>query len=617
MREFQLARYLRKWWWVIALLSALSGIVFYSYVSSKQTYKAKVLIEFTNSKASEGLYPTGDSIDVNEIKSSSVILSALESIGRNDSVDSVRKRTNISAIISDEDSAIQAAKWDKGEAYEFFPTQYIISYETAKGESSSDARRVLEAIVDSYVQLYSTKYISLTKIPNNVESLQNLNYDYIEWAEIIDSFITSAKDYLSTMKDRAKTFRASSSGYSFQDLYNEYNIVSSIYLPSLYSIILTNHVTTDPQLLISRYEYRKSQNELALKNYQEALAIVEVMLDNYSEKNSEMMSYQQGDGENASGSNSTTILNSIIRPENFSEDLNTYDSVLNRYIRVRSDIQQKQADNEYCEYVFSAFREEDGRTLIYSTDQDEIDQVEALIDFIHSRLEKLDKLLNLTAAEHLSVETMKNIKVRSTVNVRETVNVKLYTVLIVAVFFIFGVLVAVVLGRSLDFVDYHFYTDSATGLPNHMRCDSEISQYEKKTLPVPFTVAAISLSNMNEINTAVGRDGGNEILRLFATMIKSSASTFGFVAYNGSLNFMCLFAGCDETRAIYFRNVLKRAVAEFNQAGHGVAIRYKLSSATATETRPKTIRELISQAMSQLRLGKEIIAEEEEDYGLK
>ncbi|MGX8685854.1 MAG: hypothetical protein ACSW73_03405, partial [Spirochaetales bacterium] len=112
MREFQIARYLRKWWWIIALLSALSGIVFYTAISSRQTYKAKVLIEFTNSKASEGLYPTGDKIDVNEIKSSSVILAALEDIGRNESVDSVRKRTSITAIISDEDAAIQAAKWD-------------------------------------------------------------------------------------------------------------------------------------------------------------------------------------------------------------------------------------------------------------------------------------------------------------------------------------------------------------------------------------------------------------------------------------------------------------------------------------------------------------------------
>ena len=136
MREFQIARYLRKWWWIIAILSALSGVLFYSFVSSKQTYKAKTMIEFTNSRASEGLYPTGDKIDVNEIKSSSVILSALESLGRTDSVDSVRKRTTITPIISDEDSAIQAAKWEKGEAYEIFPTQYILTYESLKNSSA-------------------------------------------------------------------------------------------------------------------------------------------------------------------------------------------------------------------------------------------------------------------------------------------------------------------------------------------------------------------------------------------------------------------------------------------------------------------------------------------------
>jgi GGDEF domain-containing protein len=412
------------------------------------------------------------------------------------------------------------------------------------------------------------------------------------------------------MKEKAKNFRSSSSGYSFQDLYNEYNLISTVYLPSLYSLILTNHVTTDPELLISRYEYRKSQNDLALKNYKEALAVVESMLENYSEKNSEMMVYQQGGEDSNSGSTSPTILNSIIKPDNYSEDLNTYDSVLNRYIRIRSDIQQKEADNEYCEFVFSAFRVDESNTLVFSVNPIEIEQVESLIVFIESKLRTLDKLLNLTAAEHLNVETMKNIKVRSTVNVKETVNVKLYTVLIVAVFFIFGVLIAIVLGRSLDFVDYHFYTDTATGLPNHMKCDSEIGQYDKKTLPIPFTVVVIALSNMNEINAAVGRDGGNEVLRVLANMIKESAESFGFVAYNGSLNFMGLFAGCDETRATYFKNVLKRAVAEFNLAGHGVSIRYKISSSTATEHKSRTVRELISTSMSQLRLEKEVIAEE-------
>ena len=116
MREFQLSRYLRKWWWLIAVLSILSGVVFFSIVSSRQTYKASMMIEFTNPEAKNGLYPSGDSIDVEEIKSSAVIWNALESLGRNDSVDSVRRRTSVSAVGSAEDSARQTAQRTSGES---------------------------------------------------------------------------------------------------------------------------------------------------------------------------------------------------------------------------------------------------------------------------------------------------------------------------------------------------------------------------------------------------------------------------------------------------------------------------------------------------------------------
>lgn len=621
MKEFQLSRYIRKWWWLIAVFSIISGIVFYLAVSSNQTYKAQTLIEFTNPEAKDGLYPTGDSIDVQEIKSSAVIWNALESINRNDSVDSVRKRTSISAVISDEDSARQAAQWAKGNSYQFFPTKYIVSYESTKHKSASNAQEVVEAIVDSFLNTYSTKYMSVSQVPNSVESLQNLNYDYIEWAEIIDSFIQSDRDYLKSIIDTGTTFRSSASGYSFQDLYNEYNLIYTIYLPSLYSLILKNHVTSDPDLLISRYQYRKNQNTLAIKNYTEALEVAENMLSSYEKKNEDTMLYHWGSDTTETGLLQSSGNNYVVRSvyknsdENVSKASNTYDTVLQRYITLRAAIEERQEDNEYCNYVFSAFKDDRNRT-IYSVDQDAVRQVEELIRFIEGRLRVLDKLMSVTASEHIQREVMKNLMVRSTVNVKETVNVKLYTALIVVVFFIFGVTVAVVLGRSLDFVEYHFYTDTTTDLPNRMRCDNEIKQYGNKMLPVPFTVVVISLTNMNDINAVVGRDAGNEVLRVFATHIRDSAEQFGFVGYNGSLTFMGLFPSCDGARATFFSNVLKRSVADFNRGEHGVVIRYKLANATATENSPRTIRELVSMAMSQLRIENVVVAEEEATPGI-
>ena len=612
MKEFQLSRYLRKWWWIIAVLSVLSGLVFYILIASKQTYKAQTMIEYSNEQATDGLYPSGDKIDVEEIRSSSVIWNALDSIDRSDSVDLIRRRISISPVISDQDSALQAAKWDKGEEYEFFPTQYIISYESEKGGNASDSRRILEAIVDSYIQTVSSKYMSESEIPNSVKSLRNLNYDYLEWAEVIDSFIETDMDYLSSMIDKEPTYRSSQSGYSFQDLYNEYNLIHKVYLPTLYALILENHVTLNSELLIARYQYRKDQNNLAIKNYEEALAVTETIIENYSDKNQESISFLWGSNssDTSQGIGENSVLNTIIRDDKKASETNTYDNALDRYILLRSELENRIIDNMYCDYVFSAFLGED-ISEASNPDESIVSQIESIISFIENKLVVIDRLMNITTSEYLTIEAMRNIKVLSTAHVSETVNVKLYTALIVVVFFIFGVTIAVVIGRSLDFVEYHFYTDSTTDMPNRMACDNEIKQYEKKALPIPFTCVVITLTNIKDINAVVGHEGGNEVLRVFADQIKGCAADFGFVGYNGSLNFMGLFPSCDHSRMVYFRNLLIRSVAEFNRGEHGVVIKFKLAGATATAESPHTIRELVSMAMSQLRIEKEIIAETE------
>lgn len=615
MREFQLVRYLRRWWWLIAVVSAISGILFYSFISSRQTYRAQTMIEFTNVQAEEGLYPSGDAIDVQEIRSSSVISNALASIGVDSGVDSVRSRVSIAESLTDEQKAIQTVKWNNGEAYEVFPTQYIITYTSSRQESSTDARRILEAIVDSYIQLYSEKYVSISKVPNSVESLQNLNYDYIEWAEIIDEFIKLDRDYLQKMKGMRTEYRSSITGYSFQDLYNEYNLIYSVYLPSLYSTILNYHVTRNRELLTARYQYRIDQNNLNIKTYEESLILVTEMINSYTDKNHDTMDYhwrseQEENDANSGAQGNRYVLGQVYDFEgrqNYKPEEITYDSVMQRYINLRGDISLKEIDNDYCNYVLSSFVNAHGEAS-----ESQVKEVEDLISLIESKLKTLDKLLTATAAEHSEVETIRNVRVRSTVDVGEMTNVKLYTMMIVVVFFVFGIVGAIVVGRSLDFVDYRFYTDPSTDLPNRMRCDMEIEKYSKKVLSFPFTCIVITLTNMNEINAAVGRDAGNETLRLFADYIKECAEDYGFVGYNGGLQFLGIFPDCSKERSTFYQNLLLRTVGEFNRGGHGVRIRYKLAAITASEDTPLSMRELLSSTMQQLRLTKEVTFEDEQ-----
>ena len=615
MKDFQLSRYLKTWWWVIALASALAGILLFLFMSSRQTYRAQTMIEFTNERASEGLYPTGKEIDVQEIRSSTVISYALESIGESRSVDEVRACIGIKESISEEEEAIRTAKWTSGETYDDFPTKYIISYTSARGETATEAQRILEAVIDSYIRLYSEKYVSIAKVPTSIESLQNLNYDYIEWADIVDEYIKQNRDYLQTMKGAWPNFRSSRTGYSFQDIYNEYNLVYTSDLPSLYAEILNGHLSADPDMLVTRFRNRIDQNNLVIRNCEEDILLIEQMIKNYTEKNRDTMDYHwkvavSGDGEAAStdalGNN--YVLGTVYdfeHRDNYSSEETTYDSIINHYVRLRSEIVKRTLDNEHSEKYLEAFAgtnaKPDGKAEAAAR---------ALISRIEERLEELDAIMLETAAEHSEVETVRNVRIRSTVNVDETMNIKLYTLLIVLLFFVFGTVGAVIIGRSLDFVEYHFYTDSSTGMPNRLQCDREIEKHAQKMLAFPFTGVMITPTNMNEINKDLGRNGGNEVLRIMADYIAECAEGYGFVGYNGGLQFIGLFPDCDEDRAGYFAGMLSRLVAEFNRGGYGTSIRYKIASVTAAQDTPYTMHELLAAMTRKLRVAPEVQTEE-------
>ena len=60
MRKFNIIRYLKRWWPLIALMSILAGAFFMRYASNNQAYTAQAVIKYTYDAASEGLTPNGE-----------------------------------------------------------------------------------------------------------------------------------------------------------------------------------------------------------------------------------------------------------------------------------------------------------------------------------------------------------------------------------------------------------------------------------------------------------------------------------------------------------------------------------------------------------------------------
>jgi hypothetical protein len=120
---------------------------------------------------------------------------------------------------------------------------------------------------------------------------------------------------------------------------------------------------------------------------------------------------------------------------------------------------------------------------------------------MENRLRELDELLIKTAAEQSETETVKNVTIRSTVNVSQTMNMRMYTVVVVVVFFMVGCVGSIVVGRVLDILDYKFYVDPPHQAAQPRQVRHGNLPYDETALPMPFSCIVVAIDNLNEINS--------------------------------------------------------------------------------------------------------------------
>ena len=89
MKSFDLLRYLKKWWFVIMLVTAVGCLGVYEFISSRQSYTATAVIQYAGPNASEGLNADGTRIDPSEITSASVINKTIQDLGLTASTESM------------------------------------------------------------------------------------------------------------------------------------------------------------------------------------------------------------------------------------------------------------------------------------------------------------------------------------------------------------------------------------------------------------------------------------------------------------------------------------------------------------------------------------------------
>lgn len=600
MKSFNIIRYLKKWWPLIALMSFCAGVFFMRYATSNQSYTAQSIIKYNYSQAENGKTPSGDDLDVSEIFSSTVVKEAIENLGLSVNVDTIRSGGTVTGIVPDDVTKTQEAKMDKGEdVEEYHPTEYIVKLSVSSDYSTEYARTMLDEILSCYFASFGEKYVDYSTIPNNAAALDGQGYDYIEQAEILNDAVEEIIANLGNCQSAHPEFVSSTTGLSLSDLFDEYNYVSDVEIPYLFSEILGGKLTQNREVLLKKYQERYNSYTMDGDVDSEKVAAVLEVIQSYGDKNKDgSLYYQNGANSNSDTNTGGFVLSDVYEEDTDVDRTTVYDNLISDYVMILNRKSNNVIDAAYCQYIINVFQGAADSTDVSDENQAFTQQsVEAEISALQDRLNTLYETLSLTMKEYNEYCGAVNLGVLSSTTVSEKINVKLYIVLGVAVFFILGICGAILLGRIQDFVEYLFFTEQSLEMPNRTACDLFIRNNTNRVLPDDTVCVVVELSNLSKINISYGRERGNEMMVQFAEFLKEASATCGTVYYNGGQQFIGFFDQCRMEDAESFADYFHRLIAAYNAESTEATFEYAIGLSESKANNAYSIRVLLREAL--------------------
>lgn len=595
MKKFEILRYLKRFSFLIFLLSLAGSLLIYLYADNKQEYTASVVIKYTNSGVADGYAPDGSKLDVNEIYSSAVISQAMDALGASGKLSNIRSNVTVTPIIPDDQQKINDALIEKGEEVTYFPNTYRVSLVVSGKQGANYARNMLDAILQSYCTYYTEKYVEQKLSLNPSSHLLENGYDYYECIRILENDTNDMQNFLLAKREHYPDFRSSKTGYTYADLCAIYSSFKKYTIPELYAQVLSG-----PQIRDGTVLQEFLANSIADSNQTEQVdtgrrTSIEQLIDEYVQKNAGILeSYFTEGGDNVS---SNYILGNIEQAGAGDKAQTTYDGLILELVDIDKKIAANQIDREFLSEILTNFQNVD-----FGGTSEEHTRMEQMINDYESQLQKYYEIVNVSSKELNLYISADYLKMMSSVRVAPSINVKLYLVIALVLFFVIGCCGAIVLGRLSDVVDYLLYTDKKSGLPNREKLDVYINGLSGKILPEDYTCFALQLDNLSELSKRFGYTVGDGVLKDFSGLVQLMGDTDGMIGYNGIGKFAAFFDECSDKKASVMVRILESQVEEYNKLNPEYPIKFTAAWATTSSTGLYEIRDLLRLAQSDMMI---------------
>jgi diguanylate cyclase (GGDEF)-like protein len=359
-------------------------------------------------------------------------------------------------------------------------------------------------------------------------------------------------------------------------------------------MILSDAESRDIEVLIDRMTNEIEEYDLSVANLETQIEKLLSLIDNFSDRNKEMMNFHYQEQMEDSG---TDYILKNVEDAYYNDNETTYDGLIQEYVALRTECEQTRISREHDEYLLSVFSElmnnKRNGTRTTLEIQTALDRYADTLNEYYDILDVIgDELSNYLSADYLQMV--------STISVDTAVNISLYTKLAVIMFVLVGCGGAVLLGRALDFVEYFLYNDKTVNISNRARCDLYINDMSKQLLHENYTCVFMTFDSLADLSQKYGRVVGDEVMRDFASIIKSFNKVYDFAGYNGSGEFVVFFTNCSSSKAEVITTTFGNQIAEYNRINQGHEIYYSIASKTSSDVGIYEIRALLRSARDEV-----------------
>lgn len=605
MKQFSVLRYLKKFRWLIFAFAVGGSLLVFAYGSSRQTYEASAVMRYSGGEIPE---------EMREVYSTAIIDAALDELGYDTvGVDDIRSRFRVDPVVSESNQTMVDAILESGRKPDFEPDTYRVSF---KSDDENFAFSVLDAVIKNYYRYYTEQYETGILGENGTDMLDISGFDFVESVQTLEKSVADMITFLDAKRAVQPEARSIKTGCSYQDLYEAFRYLYLSEIPRLYMSVLGGSSSTEADVLVARLERNCDRLREKITARAQEIEYQKELMDNFAGRSEEIFDFQRGDG--AVGEN--FILDETKYADSGSART-TYDSLMYRYISLRNEYESYVIELDTQEFLLKIFMNSSSMQLsndsadsgddaentedtdlaavfAYAAEGAKLsaDEIQALIDRCAGLYAEYYDLTDRTSEELNSVLSAKYLTTVGSIDVEPSIQLVRYAIIALALFLVLGVLIAVVLGRGIEIVENLLYHDRNVDLPNRASCDQYIEKRESAILPDNFACVTMQL-DLRKITAQYGREIGDKALSDFGSILKGFKEAFGYIAHNGSGQFIAFFNECSRSKLDAILYMLRTKTDEYNSDSEHVPVEYSAGTAITSETGVYSIRPLIQAAM--------------------